>query len=234
MTYYFQKICTYKMSDNEDSSSGESSTELSSTDSLSRSSSSNSSEDALLSMHIMSYLCLFSCAGWALYNCNYRTCVYLHVSSVIILCYVVMGVLRDHSRYIENMFWHFRVLATAAPIGSMNAHMFICDGDCPKFKVLVALVAIPLILKVVFPDRNQRILDIIVWSNVHTLGLKAVESFFLLGLITSFWQTFYYLVTQNSKTWLDTSPDIPFNLGLSGMCWCIFFITFFHQEAIKS
>lgn len=222
------------MSDSDESSSGESTTQLSSSDSLSRSSSTtNSSEDGLLSMHTMSNLCLFSCAGWALYNCNHRTCVYLYVSSVIILCYVVMGVLREHSRYIENLFWHFRVLATAVPIGSMNAHLFICDGGCPKFKVLVALVAIPLILKVVFPDRNQRIVDIIVWSNVHTLGLKAVESFFLLGLITSFWQTIYYLVTQNSKKWLETSPDIPFNLGLSGMCWCIFLINFFHQETIK-
>lgn len=207
--------------------------QASSSTSLRGSSRSNSYEEEPFSMKTISYICLFLCAGWALYNSHYRTCVYLFVSSGIILCYAMMGVLRDHSMHIEILFWYFRILAATVPIGSINAHLFICDGGCSKFKILATLVAVPLILKVVYPDRNQRILDIIVWSNVHTLGLKAVEDSHLLGLATSLWQTFFFLVAQNSSTWLQTSPEIPFNLGLSGICWGMFIINFVHKDAIE-
>lgn len=219
------------MSESEELSSGEpiSSTRVPSSDSLHTGSSrSHLFEDELFSMETLSYFCLCSCAGWALYNCNHRICVFLYVSSVIILCYGLMGALRDRSRHIENLFGSFRVLASTIPISSLNAHLYICDSGCSKFNVLVVLIAIPLILKVIYPDRDQRIIDIVVWSNVHTIGLKAVQHFSLLALITSLWQTFYFLVTQNSTKWLQTTPEIPFNLGLSGMCWCIFAINFCH------
>lgn len=232
-----QTFSTHKMSSSERSSSEGSTAERSSTDTSTLNSSQSSysyyEEDTLFSMKTMSYICLCSCAGWALYNTSYRTCAYLYVSSGIILCYGLLGFFREHSRHIDKLFWHFRVLATIIPIGSINAHMFICDSDSSKFNILAALVTIPLLLKVVYPDRNQRILDIIVFSNVHTVGLKALEHPFLLGLTTSFWKTFYYLVTQNSQVWVQTGPEIPFNVGLSGMCWCIFIINIFHNETSK-
>lgn len=214
--------------------SEESSSRETSSDSFySSSSNGESTSQVVLSMRTMSYFCLCSCAGWTLYNCDYKSCVFLCIPSVIILSYGLMGVFRGNSRHIETMFWYFKAMADIIPISSINAHVFICDCECPKFKVLAALLAIPLILKVIYPERYQRILDITVWSNVHTLGVKAVEHVSLLRLITTLWQAFYYLVSQNSKTWLESSPEIPFNVGLSGMCWCIFVLNIFHKEAIE-
>lgn len=225
--------------DTEELISPESTTRETSSDSFYSSSDNNDDptpeeHDFSFSMRPMSYFCLFSCAGWTLYNCNYESCVFLCIPSVIILGYGFIGVFRERSRHVEMLFWYFKAMADILPISLINAHVFTCDCACNKYKVLAVLFAIPLILKIIYPERNRRILDIIVWSNVHTLGVKAVEHASLYGLITTIWQAFYYLVSQNSKTWLESSPEIPFNMGLSGLCWCIFSLNIDHKEAIDS
>lgn len=187
-------------------------------------------EDDTFSMTTLSYICLCSCACWAFYNCSYRTCAYLCLSSGIILCYGLTGAFYSYSRHTENLFWLFRELATIVPISSINAHVFVCDCGCSELYVLAVFLTMPYLLKLFYSGRNQHIQDIMVWSNLLTLGLKSVEHSSMVGLLTSCWQMFSHLLAGNSLKWLDTTPEIPFNLGLSGMCWCLIIIDFTHKE----
>lgn len=186
--------------------------------------------DDTFSMKKMSRACLCSCACWSLYNCKCHSCIFLCISSAIISCYSVLGILRGYSIRIHNLFQPFIVLVTTLPIVCINAHVFTCDCLCSTFQVLAALLTVPLLLKVIYPNRKRYIVDVIVWSNVHSLGLQAVENSSLLGLVISVWQAFYYMAAWNSYEWLQTTSEIPFNLGLSGMCWCLIITNFMHNE----
>lgn len=169
-----------------------------------------------------SFLCLGSCAIWALYNCTNQLNVYPYFACIVILGYAIMGIFRKKSMLFEDMFEISRVIASIVPMAAMNAHMLRCNPDlskrCNDFTVIISLAALPFILKRANPQRTESIVDIVVWSNICTLGFKAIERDFHLGMIITFWQGFYYLLSVNSHQWLLTDPEIPFNLGLSGSC----------------
>lgn len=175
-----------------------------------------------LPVETASYFCVGFCAIWALYNCIYRLSVYPYVSCIVILCHAILGLLRKQSLKFEEMYEISRVMASIIPMAAMNAHMLRCNSDASKstndFIVLISLAALPFILKMANPQRTESIVEIVVWANICTLGLNAIDRDFHLGMVITFWQGFYYLLTHNSHKWLLTDPEIPFNLGLSGSC----------------
>lgn len=169
-----------------------------------------------------SFLCLAFCAIWSLYYCNYHISLYPFGSCIVILGYAIIGIVHRRSIKCEEMYEISRVLAAIVPMAAINAHMLRCNADAAKsssdLTVLLSLTALPCILKMANPQRTESIVEIVVWSNIYTLGVKAVDRDFLLGMVISFWQGFYTLLTNNSHKWLLTDPEIPFNLGLSGSC----------------
>lgn len=169
-----------------------------------------------------SYICVGFCAIWALYNCNYRISIYPYGSCIITLFYAVMGLLRKQSLKFEEMYEISRVMASIVPMAAMNAYMLRCNSDASKITnditVLISLAALPFVLKMANPQRTESVVEIVVWSNICTLALKAIDRDSHLGMVITFWQGFYYLLTHNSHKWLLTDPEIPFNLGLSGSC----------------
>lgn len=169
-----------------------------------------------------SYLCLGFCAIWALYNCNYQISLYPYGSCIVILAYAITGILRKKSIQFEEIYEISRVLAAIIPMAAMNAHLLRCNADTSKssndLTVLLSLIALPCILKIANPQRTESIVEIVVWSNICTQGVKAIDRDFQLGMVIAFWQGFYTLLTQNSHKWLLIDPEIPFNLGLSGSC----------------
>lgn len=182
----------------------------------------NDGDGNSLPVETASYCCVGFCAIWALYNCNYRLSVYPYSSCIVILCYAMMGLLRQQSLKFEEMYEISRVLASIVPMAAMNAHMLRCNSDASKttndITVLISLTALPFILKMANPQRTESVVEIVVWSNICTLALKTIDRDFHLGMVVTFWQGFYYLLTHNSHKWLLTDPEIPFNLGLSGSC----------------
>lgn len=174
----------------------------------------------------LSHVCLSCCAGWALYHCDFVSCPYLYCSFATMFCHGVLGIIRNFSSLASRkVYQKFRVLATTVPIAMLNAHMLYSAGSSRRhITTIFGATALPFILEMVFPERNERILDIIVLSNVCSLGFKAMDRDFRLGIITSFWQAFYYLLTKNAATWLQINREIPLNFGLSGMCILSYFI----------
>lgn len=174
----------------------------------------------------LSHICLSGCAGYALYNTDYASCPYLYCSFATMLCHGMLGILRNYSSLASRkLYKKFRVLATTVPIAMLNAHMLYSSGSSMQhITTIFGATALPFILEMIFPERNDRILDIVVLSNVCSLGFKAMERNFYLGIITSFWQSFYYLLTKNAATWLQINREIPFNFGQSGMCILSLFI----------
>lgn len=168
----------------------------------------------------LSHICLSCCAGWALYQTDYATCPYLYCSFATMFCHGMLGIIRNYSTWASRKVYNnFRLLATTVPIAMLNAHMLYSSGSSRQHIVTIfGATALPFILEIIFPERNERILDVIVLSNVCSLGFKAVDRDFRLGIITSFWQAFYYLLTKNAAAWLQINREIPFNFGLSGMC----------------
>lgn len=169
-----------------------------------------------------SFLCLALCAIWSLYSCNHHISLYPFGSCIVILGYAIIGIARRQSIKCEEMYEISRVLAAIVPMAAINAHMLRCNADaaksCSDLTVLLSLAALPCILKMANPQRTESIVEIVEWCNISTLGVKAIDRDFHLGLALSFWQGFYTLLTNNSHKWLLTDPEIPFNLGLSGSC----------------
>lgn len=174
----------------------------------------------------ISHICLSCCAGWALYQSDYAECPYLYCSFATMFCHGMLGILRNYTSLGSRKVYHkFRVLATTVPIAMLNAQMLHSSGSSRQhIATIFGATALPFILEMIFPERNERILDIVVLSNVCSLGFKAMDRDFRLGIITSFWQAFYYLVTKNAADWLQINREIPFNFGLSGMCILSLFI----------
>lgn len=174
----------------------------------------------------ISHICLSCCAGWALYQSDYAECPYLYCSFATMFCHGMLGILRNYTSLASRKIYHkFRVLATTVPIAMLNAQMLSSSGSSRQhITTIFGATALPFILEMIFPERNERILDIVVLSNVCSLGFKAMDRDFRLGIITSFWQAFYYLVTKNAADWLQINREIPFNFGLSGMCILSLFI----------
>lgn len=171
-----------------------------------------------------SFVCLISCAIWALYYCDYKISLYPYSAYMVLLCYALLGIMRKHNRSmnVEESYEIFRVMASIIPMASMNAHMLRCNLDTSKslsdFAVILTFAALPFILKLANPRRTDSIEEIVIWSNICTLGLNSIQHDFYLGMIATFWQGFFYLLTQNSHKWLLADPKIPFSLGLSGLC----------------
>lgn len=175
-----------------------------------------------LPIETASYLCLAFCALCSLFVCNHQLSLYPFVSCILILGYAALGTLRKQSIKCEEIYEISEVVASTVPMAAMNGHMLRCNTDISKsfsdFTVLLSLTALPYILKTANPQRTDSIVDIVVWSNICTLCLNSIDREFPLGMVITFWQGFYYLLKQNSHKWLQTGPEIPFNLGLSVSC----------------
>lgn len=168
----------------------------------------------------ISHICLCCCAGWALYHTQYATSPYIYCSFATMFCHGVLGVVRNYTSLASRKFYQsFRSLATTIPIAMLNLHMLHSGGSSRQHIATVfAATALPFLLEIIFPERNERILDLIVLSNVCSLGFRSMDRDFRLGIITSFWQSFYYLLAKNAGAWLQINREIPFNFGLCGMC----------------
>lgn len=166
----------------------------------------------------VSYLCLVFCVGWALVHMDPRVCVYLYASMIVILYYALFG----SFRYFDFMHGKLRMLAAAFPIAAINVHTLKCDSrnstNPTVVMILMSLVTLPLILKMAKPEHTQSIIEIIVWSNASALGVRAVGHDLRIEMAIACWQLFYHLMTQNARTWLLIGPEVPFNIGLGGMC----------------
>lgn len=173
---------------------------------------------------LASYVCLTVCAIRAVLSCGYHLSSYPLISNIVLLHYAVIGFLNklcDRSQF-ESAFELSRRMASMVPVIAMNAHMLRYNADpsrnCNELTVVLSLIALPCILKIVNTERTESTVDIVVWSNICTLGLKAIDRRSIMGLIIAVWQGAHYLIAQNSRKWLLVGPEIPFNLGLCGSC----------------
>lgn len=74
-------------------------------------------------IRLASSLCVMVSTFWALFHIDFRICVYLYATIVIILCYVFFGAFGKSSPYLEMIHRMSRYLATTVPIAAVNAHM---------------------------------------------------------------------------------------------------------------
>lgn len=173
-------------------------------------------------MKTFSYFCVSSFSCRALYegrNYGLSTCPFLYIALVTVFCHGLLGVLHDYTTFMPRHWYEkFRVLATTIPIAMLNAQMQ--QGTtvmAQQITTIIGATVVPFILEVIFPKTTGRIIDVIVLSNVCSLGFKSVDRDFRLGVYASCWHALFYLLSRNAASWLGVSEDLPFNIGLCGM-----------------
>lgn len=173
-------------------------------------------------IEFLSNICLSGFAGWALYQSDFIACPYLSCSFLTMFCHGILGMLLNiPSQIIRNVFEKFRVLSTIVPIAMLNLHMVSsADLHAPHISTVISSTAVPFGLEIIFPTRNERVLDIVILSNVCSLGFNAWNCDFHLGIYTSIHQAIYYFLAKNATNWFRMKSkyrEIPFNIGLIGI-----------------
>lgn len=173
----------------------------------------------------LSSVCLCASAGWALYRSNYLKHSFLYGTMAAVFVHGLFGIMRNHNQYFRNktrtLFHKCRIFFSTIPISMLNTQILF-NLNLNELKrntyLHLATAALPIALEILHPNQNERILDMIVLSNVCSLGFRSLAHSNQYGVVAAIWQSFYYFVTINAENWFNVSREIPFNFGLSGLC----------------